>query len=206
MSFNNDKFEALRYGNDEDIKSLHHYVTSDGKEINEFPHVRDLGVSMSSDGTFSDHITNIRDSANNLVGWVLRTFRTRSKIPMLTLWKSIIRPKLDYCSQLWNPTATGLIQSLEQVQKRFIRCITGMGDMNYWQQLKYLDLYSLERRRERYIIIYVWKVIEGLAPNIDCNNRIETRQNARFGRQCIDRTNIRRTRCFDYSSICGYHR
>ena len=39
--------------------------------------------------------------------------------------------------------------------------------LTYWQQLKYLSLNSLERRRERYIIMYVWSILERHATNFD---------------------------------------
>ena len=48
--------------------------------------------------------------------------------------------------------------------------------MNYWQRLEKLALNSEQRRLERYQIIYVWKIINGLAPNCgiewtDCEER-----------------------------------
>lgn len=41
-----------------------------------------------------------------------------------------------------------------------------MTGIDYWQQLQKLRLYSLERRRERYIIIYTWRILEKQVPNI----------------------------------------
>jgi hypothetical protein len=41
-------------------------------------------------------------------------------------------------------------------------------DLNYWDRLKHLGLYSLEKKRERYIILYTLKMITGLAPNFEC--------------------------------------
>jgi hypothetical protein len=38
--------------------------------------------------------------------------------------------------------------------------------MNYWDALKELGLYSLQRRRERYQIIYLWSILEAKVPNI----------------------------------------
>ena len=38
-------------------------------------------------------------------------------------------------------------------------------DLDYWQRLKRLKLMSLQRRRERYIIIHTWKIINSMAPN-----------------------------------------
>ena len=40
-----------------------------------------------------------------------------------------------------------------------------MQSLNYWERLKELDLYSMQRRRERYIILHTWKIFAGLTPN-----------------------------------------
>ena len=40
-----------------------------------------------------------------------------------------------------------------------------MHDLSYNERLKGLKLYFLQRRREIYCIIYVWKVLERLVPN-----------------------------------------
>ena len=59
--------------------------------------------------------------------------------------------------------------------------------MSYWDQLKKLKLYSLERRRERYMIIYVWKILEGSVPNIvDVNGdaKISAKYHPRRGTEC----------------------
>ena len=37
--------------------------------------------------------------------------------------------------------------------------------MNYWERLSHLKLMSLQRRRERYIIITMWKILNGKHPN-----------------------------------------
>ena len=82
---------------------------------------------MSSDATFSEHISKIADTANQMVGWTLRTFQTRNKSAMLTLWKSLILPKLDYCSQLWNPHQVGDIISRSLSKYRGDSCVQFKG-------------------------------------------------------------------------------
>ena len=85
---------------------------------------------------------------------------------MLTLYKSLIRSHLEYCCPLWHPhNSIANTQALENVQRVFTSKIHGCEDMDYWSRLHYLKLMSLQRRRERYIIIYVWKIIQGLTPN-----------------------------------------
>ena len=81
---------------------------------------------------------------------------------MLTLWKSLIQSKLDYTSQLWSPSDQTSIGQLETVARNFTARVEGMGDLDYWERLQALQLYSQERRRDRYRIIFLWKVGQGL--------------------------------------------
>ena len=104
----------------------------------------------------------------------------------MTLYKSLVIPVLEYCSVLWCPTSTGLVQKLESIQWSFLRKIKGSCKKDYWECLKNMNIYSLERRRERYRIIYVWKVLENLVPNI--NGKIKENQTVRRGRHCTTPT------------------
>ena len=72
---------------------------------------------------------------------------------------------MEGCCQLWNPSYIGEIEDLEGVQRSFTSKIIEVEDQNYWQRLKLLNLFSLQRRRERYCILYVWKILENLVPN-----------------------------------------
>ena len=47
--------------------------------------------------------------------------------------------------------------------------------------MKKLNLYSLERRRERYMCIYVWKILRNYVPNPG----LEFKENARLGTKVL---------------------
>ena len=113
--------------------------------------LRDLGVRISSDLSFSIHIQNTVTAASQLVGWGLRTFGGRNRGLMLTLLKSLVQPKLDYCSQLWSPSDQGSINQLESVQMHLVDKVkdSKLVGLNYWEKLNELRLYSQQRRRER---------------------------------------------------------
>ena len=103
--------------------------------------------------------------------------------PMLTLWKFLLLSEHDYCYQLWNPHHTGEVQSLEVLQHFFVKKISGVSHLSYWDQLSKMKMYCLERRRERYIAIYTWKILEGTVLNIGSdNNAITATWHARRGR------------------------
>ena len=165
MEFNNTKFELLQYGLNFVIKQTVKYFAPDGTQITAKSHVKDLGVLMSSDGTFSEQINKICQSARDMCSWILRTFKSRSPVLMKTTWRTLVLPILDYCSQLWCPTKPGQIKQIESIQQSFTRKIASNAS-NYWERLSNFKLYSLQRRRERYRIIYVWKILESHVPKI----------------------------------------
>ena len=143
------------------------YTCPSGEFIETQPSTRDLGIIMSESATFNLQIDDVVKRGTRQAAWVLRTFYCRDARVMLTLFKSLVLPILEYCCQVWSPVTLGKIRSLESVQRNFTSKIAGMKDFNYWDRLLHLKLYSLERRRERYIIIYIFKVILGLSPNFD---------------------------------------
>ena len=162
MVFNGDKFEMLRFWPGKSPRPDHLYSDQDGTHIEEKKHLRDLGVQVSSDLTFNIHIENVVSASTRMVGWVMRTFRRRSKTTMLTLWKSLIQSKIDYCSQLWSPNDQASISKLEGVARTFTARVAHMDGLDYWERLEKLGMYSQERRRERYQIIFIWKLSQGL--------------------------------------------
>ena len=77
----------------------------------------------------------------------------------------MVRSLVEYCCPLWNPVKIGDIQELESVQRVFTSKIAGMKDLPYWDRLKKLNLMSLQRRRERFVIMHMFKILHGLTSN-----------------------------------------
>ena len=77
----------------------------------------------------------------------------------------MVRSILEYCCPLWSPLKIMDIPELESVQKVFTSKISGMSELNYWQRLQKLSLMSLQKRRERYIILHTWKILNKKTSN-----------------------------------------
>ena len=78
---------------------------------------------------------------------------------------------------MWSPGDQNKINRIENIQRAFTGKIAqfrrydpmyGLMEttVDYWQRLKTLHLYSLERRRERFTILYIYKIKIGLVPNL----------------------------------------
>ena len=141
------------------------YSTPCGHVIDPQASVRDLGVYVSNDRSWSPHVEKTVQGARKMAAWTLSAFRDRSAFVMLTLYKSLVRSKLEYCCPVWSPSKVSDIQKLENVQRSFTKKINGCRNLSYWERLRKLKILSLQRRRERYSIIHVWKILNGLAPN-----------------------------------------
>ena len=173
MVLHEDKFVVMNYC----LKAWHllrelpfsvetrQYTTTEGKILEASHYTRDLGVYLSDDCTWSYHINTMTRDARRIASWVLGAFRDRSIVTMMTLFKSLVRSKLEYCCPLWNPSKISDIQTIENLQRQFTRKIYGMSKIDYWERLKFLKLLSLQRRRERYTIIHTWKILNEKAPN-----------------------------------------
>ena len=85
---------------------------------------------------------------------------------MKTLFKSLIRSHLEYACPLWIGLSKGDMQRIESIQRSFtdkITCPAGVD--NYWDRLKFFKLMSLQRRRERYAILHIWKLLHNKVSN-----------------------------------------
>ena len=165
MKFNEGKFEQMSHGENKNIK-IEPYKTQSGNEIKIGETVKDLGITANSNLLFREHIDNIVTSSKIMSGILLRTFSTRQEAPMMRMFNSYIKSKLEYCSIVWSPWHQNEINKLERIQKNFTSKIHGLDQLDYHERLKKLKLYSLERRRERYLIINAWQQIEGIKENI----------------------------------------
>ena len=182
MKFNGSKFQVLRYGPNEELKNNTMYFTGQMEEvITQFSSLRDLGVIMSDDAKFDCHIEKVVRKVRQKVGWMFRSFYTRRLDILKQLWKTLVQCDIDYCSQLYMPSQTKGMQAIEKLFADFTAKIPTLREMNYWERLVHMKMYSQERRMERYRIMYVWKILEGYAPN--CGIEI-TNENLRLGRKC----------------------
>ena len=141
------------------------YKISEDRTLYPVDSLRDLGIQLESDLSWPRHILTITKKARNAAAWVLSVFKSRELDVMMTLYKSFVRSNLEYCCPLWSPRTIGLIQELEEVQREFTRRITALQGLSYWDRLKKLKLMSLQRRRERYVLLIMWKILHGVLPN-----------------------------------------
>ena len=82
----------------------------------------DLGITFQSDLSFRNHVANIIKNTYRTMGMVIRNCSYfKSTAPLEMLYCSLIRPKLEYCTQIWSPHDSCLINDVESIQRKYLK-------------------------------------------------------------------------------------
>ena len=145
--------------------------------------IRDLGVTVSDNGCVSQQCLNVTAKARRLTGVMLRTFTSHRRKVIVPLFKSIIRPLVEYATPVWNPCLKKDIAEIEQVQRKVTKYIRGIGQLSYEDRLHSLDLPKLETRRTYFDLLELYKIIHNLTRS-QCRNLISLSELRTRGYQC----------------------
>ena len=119
---------------------------------------KDLGVLFDDKLSFDSHISAKINKANSVMGVVRRTFQCLDTRLFKQLFKSLIRPHVEYANQVWYPHTKKHILAIENVQRRATRGVIGLSELSYEERLRKLDLPTLEYRRRRGAMIEIYKM------------------------------------------------
>ena len=93
---------------------------------------------------------------------IKRSFTDRTKEKIMALYKSLVRPHLEYCVQIWSPYLIKDIKLVEGVQRRATKLVQGIGAWKYDVRLQYLGLSRLDKRRAKSDLVETFKIINGV--------------------------------------------
>lgn len=138
---------------------------------NELPHptqCRDLGITITSDLSPSNHIQQITAKAHQRANSILRCFVSGNISLLVRAFIVYVRPLLEYNSVVWSPHLKQDIIRIEKVQRRFTKRLRGLRNLSYTDRLITVGLPSLELRRLQIDLIYCYKIVFGLVKvNLD---------------------------------------
>ena len=155
MNFNEKKCKVMHFGR----KNPCHDYTMNGLVLEKSKCEKDVGVHVSDDLKPSAHCAKASATANTILGMMARCFHFRDKNIWIKLYKTYVRPHLEYAAPAWNPWLQRDIQVLEKVQERAVRMCSGLRGGNYNERLIELNLDSLELRRKKIDLTQVWKIL-----------------------------------------------
>ena len=127
--------------------------------LSEAQEEKDLGVIFDRDLKFDKHIDTQIKKANQIHNILQRNLLNPSQPTIVQLYKSLIRPHLEYANSIWSPIYKRQSIAIEKVQRRITKNIYPLQGLCYKERLQHLDLPSLKYRRLRGDLIQCYKYI-----------------------------------------------
>ena len=171
LKFNVSKCNVMHYGKTNPNQNYFMGANNQKIEINESKEEKDLGVNFDPQLSFDAHINKIINKANQRIGLIKRTFTYLNKDILLKLYKSLVRPHLEYGNIIWYPLLKRQSIAVEKVQRRATKLLRECKNLDYGQRLSYLNLHSLKGRRIRGDLIETYKIF---------NNKVDLQVNDLF--------------------------
>ena len=162
LKFNVSKCGVMHYGHQ---PTQNTYRMSEGgsyRDLGVMEEEKDLGVKFDPTLKFSKHAAMVANKANRMVGIIRRTFDFLDEGMLKTLFKSLVRPHLEYGNCIWSPFLQKDIMLIERVQRRATKILPNLKELEYAERLRHLDLPTLAYRRVRGDLIQMYKIVHGL--------------------------------------------
>ena len=123
--------------------------------------IPDLGLIVSGDFNWRPHYQSITSRAFKVLGLLRRVFSGSVSVSAkCSLYTSLVRSQLLYCSPVWHPYLLRDIRCLELVQRRATKFITNNPVMDYRNRLIHLKLLPLMMEYEIADIMFLVKSIK----------------------------------------------
>ena len=185
LNFNQAKCQILHIG--ENNPKYDYYIGQGATRtiLNTTSLEKDLGVLVDCNLDFESHIDYVIKKASSKKAQILRNFTFRSKKVLIPLFKSLVRPILEYANSAWDSSLKSQINLIEGVQRKFTRHILEVKKLSYQERLRKLELPSLEYRRFRGDLIQAYKIAHEKYDKESTNSLLHFNPNPRLRGHCF---------------------
>ena len=114
--------------------------------LEQLDYFKDLGVIFDNHLSFQCHCYDKMNKAYSILGIIRRNFTDLTPEALVQIYKSMVRPQLEYAQSVWYPYRQKLIDDLEEVQKRATKLVTSLKKLTYSERLNCLKLPTLAYR------------------------------------------------------------
>ena len=162
MEFNPSKCQVLHITKNK--SPIKYQYLLHGQALESVPNAKYLGLDLSSDLSYNNHISRITTTANKSLGFLKRNITTKNENVKQLAYKSLVRPQVEYASSIWSPYTKVNIQRVEMVQRRAVRWIkrdySPLSSVTAMQDN--LGLRTLEHRRIDFRLIMFFKIYHNI--------------------------------------------
>ncbi|BHF59701.1 hypothetical protein SprV_0100266200 [Sparganum proliferum] len=159
LPFNVTKCNVLRVGRTRSLSRRVYHLN--GVPLQEVDAQKDLGVWVTASLKPSLHCSKVAKSAMSVLYLVKRSFSTFDEDCFVKVFRTFVRPQLEFAIQAWKPWTSKDLSILEKVQRRATKLVSGQGSLPYETRLSNLGLFPLSYRQLRGDLIQTFRILRG---------------------------------------------
>ena len=147
-------------------KTFHPSIYFNNKSVKQVPSQKHLGLILDNKLNFQEQLQNILNKVNKTIGLLLKLQNILPREPLLTIYKSFVRPHLDYSDAIYDQHYNNSFhQKLESIQYNAALAITGaIRGFSSEKVYQELGLESLKQRRWFRKLFYFFKITKYQSP------------------------------------------
>ena len=147
-------------------KTCHPSIYFNNKSVKQVPSQKHLGLILDNRLNFEEHLKNIFNKVNKTIGLLRKQQNILPREPLLTIYKSFIRPHLDYVDAIYDQHHNNSFhQKLESIQYNAALTIKGAIRESSREKLyQELGSESLKQRRWFRNLCYFFKITKNQSP------------------------------------------
>jgi len=127
-------------------------------KIKEITIEKDLGIYITNDLKPSIQYSKAAGKARSILAMVKRNFKRLDEEDFMLIYKTYIRPHMEYCFQAWSPHLAKYIQTLEKVQRSSTKIVSSLKKLSYEKRLEKSSI-NQQTKRYKKLIKYIRKSI-----------------------------------------------
>jgi hypothetical protein len=155
MTFNVEKCHVMHVGR----HNIRAEYKMNGIRLASTTKERDVGVIICDNLKQAEQCKKAAQTASTVLAQIQRAFHYRDRNTYMGLYKQYVRPHLEFATPAWAPGNQGDIDTLERVQERAVRAVSGLRGRTYSERLLELGLPTLAQRREEADMIMTFKLL-----------------------------------------------
>ena len=163
MKFNVAKCHSMRVTRHPPDKHIQFEYTLHQQRLEQVQSAKYLGITISDDLDWAQHISEISSKATKTLGFLQRNLAFAPRHTKEVAYKTSVRPKLEYAAPICHPYHETQIGQVEKVQRTAARwtCRRWRNTSSVGDMLDDLEWPSLETRREQSSLTFFYKIHYG---------------------------------------------
>lgn len=155
MSYNVEKCKIMHLGR----ANPQYEYTMGGVPLTVVVEEKDIGVVVHNSLKPARQCKKAADTAGAVLKTISKNFHYRDKKVFLKLYKTYVRPHLEFSTQAWSPWLEADKKMLENIQERAVKMISGLQGTSYEEKCREVGLESLESRRKTQDLVMTFREV-----------------------------------------------